>query len=511
MRLLLAICVSAAAQLAFAVDHETALKDYLTDDVTAVVYVDLSRLDAVSAVAWADEMGLLHEYLRQPAAQVAQSMQGRIDLLARLGVRHVYVLLRVSDISHQWPTWVVPAADGNPEAVRDLVRGIDLPNFPGEWEVIENTVLGANSAEQLEMLKTKRPTSPRELTDAWEALGQGTAGLVVFGDQDSRRVVREMFPQLPPPFDEIDGRLLADDVKWGGIAVKLPPELSVELLIETTDDATAMIVDRSINELLRLSRTAPLGQYKIEQKLQESLAGDLKPRVEGTRVRISMNNLGKIARLLTPPIQQARESAQRHTRINDFKQIALAILNYQDRYKTFPTAANYDDEGKPLLSWRVLVLRELELGDLYREFKLDEPWDSEHNKQLIERMPQVYADPDPALRAINQAGKTTYVAPVASETIFSGNEELTYKDINDGTSNTIMFVEVNPERAVIWTKPDDWNVDLEDPWAELRRDDRDWFTAGFCDGHVQIFDEQRVPAKKLRALLTRAGGEVIEW
>ena len=512
MRLLLVLCVLSAAQAALAVDHATALKDYLTDDVAAVAYVDLSKLDLVGTVAWADEVGLLDDDLRQRAKQKVLLAQKRIDQLVNLGVGHVYVLLRVSDVGHEGPTWVVPVAEtGNTTSVKELILMVEP--FPVECEAIDGYVLGATSAEQLAMLKTTRPTKPRALADAWEALGQGTGGLIIFGDQDSRRVVREMFPQLPVPFDAIDGRLLADRLSWGGLSANLSPEPSLELLLETTDNATATTIDASITQMLEIARSALTTEYKLEQGLQEVLTGDLATRVDGTRLRIALHDVGQIARLLAPHVQQARRNAWRRTRMNQFKQIALAFQGYVYRYKTFPTDVHYDDDGKPLLSWRVHLLPYLELGDgdLYRQFNLDEPWDSEHNKKLISQMPETYADPDSALRMVNQAGKTTYVAPVAAETIFPGNVPLTFKDVTDGLSNTIMFFEVSPERAVVWTKPDDWQVDLNDPWAGLRRDDRNWFTAAFCDGHASIFDEQSVSAKTLRALLTRASGDVIEW
>jgi len=73
-----------------------------------------------------------------------------------------------------------------------------------------------------------------------------------------------------------------------------------------------------------------------------------------------------------------------------------------------------------------------------------------------------------------------------------------------------MFVEVVPERAVVWTKPDDWLVDLNDPWQGVRRKDRKWFTASFCDGGARIVDD-KTPAKTLRLLLTPADGEVVDW
>jgi hypothetical protein len=182
-----------------------------------------------------------------------------------------------------------------------------------------------------------------------------------------------------------------------------------------------------------------------------------------------------------------------------------------DKNKAFPFGAPEFKEEQPLLSWRVLVLPYLEQKDLYDQFRLDEPWDSEHNKQLIAKMPAIYADPDPALRPLNAAGKTTCIVPHGPETINPGQESMTFKQITDGTSATIMVLEVPPERAEVWTKPSEEDFDMVQPWTMVRRQDRSWFVAGFSDGHARAIDEQSVPSDKLRALLTRAGGEVIEW
>ena len=164
--------------------------------------------------------------------------------------------------------------------------------------------------------------------------------------------------------------------------------------------------------------------------------------------------------------------------MNQFKHIGLANHIYADRNavrkEAFPASASYDDNGKPLLSWRVHILPYLEQGKLYDQFHLDEPWDSKHNLALVAKMPSIYADPDTALRKVNAQGKTTYVVPTSEGTVFDRHIGTQFKEINDGTSNTIMLVEVVPERAVVWTKPEDWAVDLDHPWRGVRRDDRDW-------------------------------------
>jgi len=72
----------------------------------------------------------------------------------------------------------------------------------------------------------------------------------------------------------------------------------------------------------------------------------------------------------------------------NLKQIALAMHNYHDTYGTFPPHAIYSKDGKPLLSWRVMILPYIEQNNLYQQFHLDEPWDSEHNQKLMQQMPR---------------------------------------------------------------------------------------------------------------------------
>src|SRR5262249_37760861 len=93
--------------------------------------------------------------------------------------------------------------------------------------------------------------------------------------------------------------------------------------------------------------------------------------------------------LLLPAVQKVREAAARAQDANNLKQMALAFHNYQDAYKFFP-AAICDKAGKPFLSRRAAILPSIEKDHLSRQFKLDEPWDSAHNKKLLPLMPKVY-------------------------------------------------------------------------------------------------------------------------
>ena len=155
---------------------------------------------------------------------------------------------------------------------------------------------------------------------------------------------------------------------------------------------------------------------------------------------------------------QARVAARRVQGINNLKQIALAVLNFESAYGKFPARYNTDDNGKPLLSWRVHVLPFIEEQALYQQFKLDEPWNSPHNRKLIAQMPAVYRSAN-----INtEPGKTVYLSfedengvmiPPTKDGKGSASNGVRIGNIMDGMSKTILVAEAQSESAVIWTKP----------------------------------------------------------
>ncbi len=145
---------------------------------------------------------------------------------------------------------------------------------------------------------------------------------------------------------------------------------------------------------------------------------------------------------------------------------------------------------------------------LYRRFRMNESWDSEHNRQLIPLMPKVFLSP--GINAETSDGLTNYVAPVSSNTVISDTRRRTrLQDIRDGTSKTIMVVEVDDDRAVIWTQPADLPWDPEQPQAGLGQIWPDHFFAALADGSCRriMLD---VGDDMLRGLMTRNGGEVVQ-
>jgi serine/threonine protein kinase len=195
---------------------------------------------------------------------------------------------------------------------------------------------------------------------------------------------------------------------------------------------------------------------------------------------------------------------------SNLKQLGIAIHNYYASFGGLPAAYSVDLHGKPLLSWRVHVLPFVDQRALYEEFDLDEPWDSPHNRRLVAKMPNVFRSPESNV----SLGKTTYLAVRGEEMVFVEPRErrvrcptgCRFRDITDGTSNTLMVVEVSGEAAVEWTRPADFEPDEAQPLKDLAGLSSGEFR-GLCgDGSVHSIPSDIDPTKLMR-LFTKNDGQ----
>lgn len=212
--------------------------------------------------------------------------------------------------------------------------------------------------------------------------------------------------------------------------------------------------------------------------------------------------------MLLPAIQAAREAARRNVTMSHMKQVSLGILNYESAMGSFPASGNADAADGTQLSWRVRILPFLGYEDLYRQFHLDEPWDSEHNRSLIPQMPEIFS----CVSADLAEGETVLLAVTGPGTLFGdGTRQRKMRDVHDGLSNTIYVVEADADRAVIWTKPEDLTINAQDPLSGLGNLRPFGFLAGYCDGHIDFIKANQSP-ESVHGLMTHAGGEdVNRW
>jgi hypothetical protein len=182
------------------------------------------------------------------------------------------------------------------------------------------------------------------------------------------------------------------------------------------------------------------------------------------------------------------------------------MLNYADEHGRLPPAVVYGRDGKALYSWRVLLLPYLEEQDLHRQFHLDEPWDSDHNSQLIDRMPALYAPPGSKKKLV-LPGYTFCHLFVGGGTAFEDPRGQLLKDLTRGTSNTLLIIEAG--EPVPWTKPEELVYVPGQPLASLPGPFRDIFRLTLADGSRRHLDRDTDEAE-LRELIAgeQAPGEV---
>lgn len=200
--------------------------------------------------------------------------------------------------------------------------------------------------------------------------------------------------------------------------------------------------------------------------------------------------------------QRTREEAARRASAENLARLGIAMHNHHDVFGHFPPAAvaqRGQTKFKHPHSWRVAILPFLDQRVLYDQYNFDEPWDSEHNKKLLQQMPAVFRSPD----APADSTSASYFALVGPGTVFDDERGMDIRQIMDGTSNTILLVEA--ERDIPWTKPEDIPYDPKKPLPKLG----EARLVVLCDGSVGRLSET-IDEKTARALITRAGGEVIQ-
>jgi Protein of unknown function (DUF1559) len=349
---------------------------------------------------------------------------------------------------------------------------------------------------------------------------------------------------------------LLDKARSYAMAIDASGGLAVDLVAVAATEDDAKPVANTLQALLTLGKNAAQGMRRDLRgqnamndeamdwivEAADSLFSGARLETSGSHVHLQAKSSLDLAggvKLLAPAVAAESMASRRKLSVNNLKHIALAFHNYYAANDRFPAPVLYGGAtGKVPYSWRVAILPYVEQAPLYNQYNFDEPWDGPSNRKLVDKMPAVYSHPDAdggpsshinasyfvftgkgaALSPSSDAGAAGLLSGMTASDkssapgskpapgAGSGPNGPTIMDITDGTSNTILAVEA--KRDVPWTKPEDVPFDPDGPLPELGNFSPDGFNAAFADGVVR-FISKSVNPKVLKALITRAGGEVV--
>lgn len=528
------------------------ISPYLDDGTFLVIRVSVGNLldkapnDLNPIIAWCKEQGFP---LDDDTIKMIPQANGIIKIAQGLGIDKAYLFLATDDVRSDYGPVLLftMLEDRDPAPTALLLRNtlppklpMGIPSHDRTKSSVELTkdkkgiLLGTEKsvARYLSLTATERADliAPYSLNSSNEP--ERDINISFSLGKDGRRVVRELWPTLPSPFEDLTGTLLADEMQHFAATIEIQSNPSVNATFAMADNDSAEQALGLVKKGLAFAIEKSVKEKIISKEVAKFAADSVSLSQTKSNVLLNLNqNLQKeFLQLVSQSLLAAKQSARRNSQLNSMKQVALAMHNFYDVNEYFPApAAICDSEGKPLLSWRVAILPFVGQHKLYDQFHLNEPWNSPHNLKLAKQIPFPYQDLNhPQLADL---GMTTLQRPV-----YEGSQErregskltsepkeiirdgkpmyyqtpgLQFSDVIDGTSNTIVAVQVASEHAVVWTKPADWEVDLQNPKAKLFDQNRDAAITGWCDAHAKSISKEIDPVV-LKKIITHNGKEVVK-
>jgi hypothetical protein len=198
---------------------------------------------------------------------------------------------------------------------------------------------------------------------------------------------------------------------------------------------------------------------------------------------------------------------RRDTCVNNLRNISLAMHAYEQKYGCLPPAYIPDADGKPMHSWRVLLLPYLDHNAIYEEYRFDEPWDGPNNRRFHDKVIPLYRCPSDTSE---DQRMTSYSVITGQGTLFDGDKCRNTNDVEDDSGTTLLLIEAS-DSGIHWMEPRDISLGSIDSESGLtpRSKHPDVIVAAFCNGRVVPIRDDLDPSM-LRALITPDGGEKID-
>ncbi|AMV19551.1 DUF1559 domain-containing protein [Planctomyces sp. SH-PL14] len=288
----------------------------------------------------------------------------------------------------------------------------------------------------------------------------------------------------------------------------------LELVVMTADEESAKALSQIVTPALKAAKQqyqqlripTPAPEMKSGKDLADKTVASAEITQKESRVALRIpvpEGFATLPDLLKPAVEAAGAAAERSQRMNNLKMVGLAFHNFHDVYGKFPGAGRAPEKNAAL-SWRVHLLPFLDQAPLYEQFHLDEAWDSEHNKTLIEKMPALFK-----VKGVDKPGMTTLHVFTGKGAPFAEDRTPEIREFTDGTSNTILVVQAAPDTAQIWTKPGGLDFDPKKPLESLGKLPEEFFLTLFADGAVRTVAKS-IDLETLRRLIEFQDGEPLD-
>jgi len=393
--------------------------------------------------------------------------------------------------------------------VRNLPPKFSL-DFPESQVVGGNRLLGRKRS--IDRYMNRKPSPRADLSAAVAGFGDGVIQVVLFPGKDARRTVSEISPQLPRELGGGPVNAITNGFSWASIEIGGKSPYPMKVTIQCTNDAAATKLLDVIQKGMGLGKGLELGRdgeplAAAFAQAYPKLVEWVTPKRTGSRLVIEQDLEPRIVELSKMMPKPDPASTHRRFTQNNMKQIGLALHNYVDVMGRFPSNI-VDAKGKPILSWRVELLPYIEQNVLYQQIDRKLAWNEGKNKTVSEVHISTFSSTPNDGKTM--PAKTRFLAPKSKDGILYAEKPAKITDIPDGTSNTLFFVQVNEDQAKNWMEPDDWEPNAKDILKGVLDEKLGGFNASYSDGSVR-FIKKEFGAKYLKALITRAGGEVVPF
>lgn len=433
----------------------------------------------VDATALAEPAGLLAAEELQPIVRVMQILAAgddawlTFDLAPSIFAPSVRLYGVASDASVEELNKSLDGTGYGPAAEADGLRFVELT----KW---------ANASNQ-HVTDTQRTET---LEAAMATVDDASIAGVVLPPVAIWRAYEETFTSLPPEFGGGPVKTLTRGMQWASITVD-PVKMTAQTHIQSASPADAEALEEILPKLAHgVIAAIPLRRADNLKESLRNIVDATKTSVGESSIQVVLeaSNLdGAAGDSINALIGQTTAPLLARRKQEQLKVLMLAILNHESAYRCFPPSqqARNQDDGSSGLSWRVHVLPfmgEEELA-LWKEFNRDEPWDSDHNMKLLEKMPKIYSLPSGLFANESiKPGYTTWLAPQGEKCWMGQPKAFSFEKVTDGSSNTISIVRVKPKLAVPWTAPQDYKFDPESPADGLATDVTGHVDAAMLDG-----------------------------